>query len=215
MGREMGIGSWSKSGQYGVSITLGGAEVKMTELATAYGTIANNGLRVDLDPILEIHDSYGKLIYEKAPQQRRVVEEGVAFILSDILADNNARSLAFGPNSPIYIPTHRVSVKTGTTDNKRDSWTVGYTQDILVTTWVGNNDNTPMSPFLTSGVTGAAPMWNKIMIKMLEGRPNKTLAVPSDVVKKFCMGQERYFIRGTENSIRCDFRSTPTPFQTQ
>ena len=85
----------------------------MKDMATVYGTVANQGQRVELDPILQIKDAQGKVIYQKHPQPVRVIDPGVAFIISDILADNNARSLEFGPNSPLYIPGHRVSVKTG------------------------------------------------------------------------------------------------------
>lgn len=208
-GKEMGINSWGNSSQYGLSITLGAAEVRMTDLATAYGVIANSGQRVDLDPILEVKDSNGKAIYEKNPRPQRVVDDGVAFVISDILADNNARTIEFGQNSPLNIPGKRVSVKTGTTDNKRDNWTIGFTKNILVATWVGNNDNTPLSQALASGITGAAPIWNKIMTGLLlSGQAKESLTIPSDVIKKSCLGQDRYFVRGTENSVSCFY---PTP----
>jgi membrane peptidoglycan carboxypeptidase len=143
-----------------------------------------------------------------------VVDEGVAFIISDILADNNARRIEFGLNTPLAIPGARVSVKTGTTDNKRDNWTVGYTPDALVATWVGNNDNSPMNPQLASGITGAAPMWNKLMSMMIDetGTPSAVI-VPAGIVRKFCAGQYRYFVRGTENSVSCASPPsiTPTP----
>ncbi len=208
-GKEMGITSWGNPSQYGLSITLGGAEVKMTDLATAYGVIANSGQRVDLDPILEVKDSNGKIVYAKTPQPQRVVDTGVAFIISDILADNNARTIEFGQNSPLVVPGKRVSVKTGTTDNKRDNWTVGFTKDLLVATWVGNNDNTPMSQALASGITGAAPIWNKIMSGLLNnGEATSSAFIPPDIIKKSCLGQDRYFVRGTENSVSCFY---PTP----
>src|SRR3989344_5487054 len=138
-GEKMGIYSWDNVRNYGASITLGGVELRMTELSTAYGVIANGGKRVDLDPLIEVHDSHGQTIYKKAPQKVEIVDPGIAFIISDILADNNARSASFGPNSALNIPGARVSVKTGTTDNKRDNWTVGFTPDVLISTWVGNN----------------------------------------------------------------------------
>lgn len=208
-GKEMGITSWGNPSQYGLSITLGAAEVRMTDLATAYGVIANSGQRVNLDPILEVKDSNGKAVYEKNPQPQRVVDDGVAFIISDILADNNARTIEFGQNSPLNIPGKRVSVKTGTTDNKRDNWTVGFTKNILVATWVGNNDNSPLSQALASGITGAAPIWNKIMSGLLlSGQAKESLSIPPDIIKKSCLGQDRYFIRGTENSVSCFY---PTP----
>ena len=203
-GEKMGISSWNGVRNYGVSITLGGVDVRMTDMASAYGVVANGGQRVDIDPLLEIKDSYGKTVYKKNPTYTPVIDEGVAFIISDILSDNNARRIEFGLDTPLNIPGARVSVKTGTTDNKRDNWTIGYTPNVLVATWVGNNDNSPMNPVLASGITGAAPMWNKIMTMMLEklGTPSASI-VPSNVIKKFCLGQDRYFIKGTENSVNC------------
>jgi len=91
-------------------------------------------------------------------------------LISHILLDNNARSQAFGSNSSLVIPKHTVSVKTGTTDDLRDNWTIGFTPQYLVVTWVGNNNNSPMNPALVSGVTGAAPIWNKLMSKILENK---------------------------------------------
>jgi penicillin-binding protein 1C len=212
-GEKLGISSWKNVTNYGVSITLGGADVRMTDLVTAYGTIANGGERIDLDPILEVKNSYGETIYEKIPKPIPVVDPGISFILADILSDNNARSTEFGLITPLSIPGRKVSVKTGTTDNKRDNWTVGFTPEVVVGAWVGNNDNTPMNQALASGITGAAPMWNKIMTLMLNdvATPSATI-VPSNVVKKFCLGQDRYFIAGTENTVSCrSLPTTPTP----
>lgn len=211
-GREMGISSWQNSNNYGISITLGGGEVTMLDLATAYGTVANKGRRVDLDPLLEVSDSEGHILYKKRVIPQQVLDTGVAYIVSDILADNKARSLAFGPNSPLAIPNARVSVKTGTTDNKRDNWTVGYAPNILVATWVGNNDNSPMSQSLASGITGAAPIWNKIITSLLPSSSATASALPSNVMRKSCLGQDRLFIKGTENSVACTFpKISPTP----
>lgn len=202
---SMGIDNWSVSDNYGLSITLGAAEVTMTDMAEVYGTLANEGERINLDPIVEVKD-YKNTVYQQkdeTPQGRQVLSEGVAFILSDILADNQARSLAFGPSSPLNIPGHRVSVKTGTTDDKRDNWTIGYTPDYVVTVWVGNNDNTPMSPTLASGITGAAPIWNRLITELLKNHPETQQTIPEDIVQRQCSGKPEYFIRGTENTARC------------
>lgn len=211
-GREMGISSWKNANNYGVSITLGGGDVTMLDLATAYGTVANKGNRVNLDPFLVVSDSDGKVLYKKNPLPVQVLNPGVAYIISDILADNNARSLEFGTNSPLVIPGSRVSVKTGTTDNKHDNWTIGFTPNVLVATWVGNNDNSPMSQNLASGITGAAPMWNRIMKDLVSTSYASSSALPSNVIRKFCLGQDRLFIKGTEKSVTCAFPTiTPTP----
>lgn len=202
-GKSMGIYSWKDASRYGLSITLGGGEVTMLDLARAYGTIANEGRKVEPDPLLEVRDFEGNIIYRKSSEEQQIVDPGIAFIISDILSDNQARSLEFGLQSPLVIPGHNVSVKTGTSDNKRDNWTVGYTREYVVVTWVGNHDNTPMSPLLTSGITGAAPIWNKIMGELLKGKIDIPWPIPSNVIKKTCMGREAYFIRGTESTVFC------------
>lgn len=209
-GRKMGITSWTNPQNYGLSITLGGADTTMLDLATVYSTVANAGKRIDPDPILEVKDSFGNTIYQKDPQESQVLDPRVAFIIGDILSDNRARSIEFGTHSPLNIPNHRVSVKTGTTDNKRDNWTVGFTPNIVVATWVGNNDNSPMSQALASGITGAAPMWNKIITTILRERPEGPILPPSDLVKKPCLGFDMYFLKGTENTS-CVISPTPGP----
>jgi len=212
LAKKMGITTWGDPSQYGLSITLGAAEVKMTDMAAVYGTIANLGKRVDLDPLLKVTDHSNDVLYEKQEElPNQVIDAGVAYIISNILADNSARSLEFGANSPLNIPGHTVSVKTGTTDNKRDNWTFGFTPQYLVAVWVGNNDNSPMSPYLASGITGAAPIWNKIMNLLLPSNAsNLTEEMPDDVVMKKCQGRNEYFIKGTENTPDCNFIATPS-----
>ena len=211
MGKKMGITTWGDPSQYGLSITLGAAEVKMTDMAQVYGTIANLGKRVDLDPLLKVTDYQGNVLYQKEnPEKTPVIDSGVAFIISNILSDNQARSLEFGTNSPLNIPNHTVSVKTGTSDNKRDNWTIGYTSSKLVAVWVGNNDNSPMSQNLASGITGAAPIWNKIMSSLLGEVSDAPLKVPDDIIQKSCLGRMEYFVKGTEGLVNCSYIATPS-----
>lgn len=211
LGKRMGIKSWGDSSQYGLSITLGGADVTMLDMATAYGVLANQGYRVDLNPILNITDSKGNILETKDnPNKYPVFNEGIAFIISNILADNQARTLEFGPNSPLSIPGHTVPVKTGTSDNKRDNWTIGYTKSYVTTVWVGNNDNSPMSQQLASGITGAAPIWNSIMKMLISNSPDQTPPLPANVIAKPCIGRIEYFIKGTENSVNCKFIPSPS-----
>jgi len=209
--KNMGITTWGNPDQYGLSLTLGAAEVKMTDMAAVYGTVANLGKRVDLDPILKVSNYDQSVSYQKQEElPNLVLDPGVAYIISNILADNNARSLEFGANSPLNIPNHIVSVKTGTSDNKRDNWTIGFTPQDLVAVWVGNNDNSPMSQTLASGITGAAPIWNKIMTLLLGNASSGTQQIPDDVVMKKCQGRMEYFIKGTENTNDCNFVATPS-----
>lgn len=204
LGKKMGIQSWGDPDNYGLSITLGAAEVTMLDMATVYGTLANGGNRVDLNPILKIIDARGNILEQKAVvQPKSVLEEGIAFILSDILADNQARAMEFGTNSPLNIPGHTVSVKTGTTDNKRDNWTNGYTNNYVVIVWVGNNDNSPMSPSLASGITGAAPIWHEIMKNLLSKTPETKPIPPSIIVQKICGKKIEYLLKRTENTPDC------------
>lgn len=211
-GHKMGISHLGDAGDYGLSVTLGAADVTMLDMATAYGTLANNGTRVDLNPILEVDDYRGNILEKKQdPQGVQVLDPGVTFLLDSILSDNSARSLEFGPNSPLYIPGYMVPVKTGTTDDKRDNWTDGYTKDRVVITWVGNNDNSPMSQNLASGITGAAPIWHQIMTNLVRGKKDDPFTPPSDVISKPCGGGIEYFLKGTENSVSCISYPTWTP----
>lgn len=211
MGKRLGIKSWDDSSRFGLSLTLGGGEVTMLDMATVYGTLANEGRRVDLNPIMKITDPRGNVIEEKKMQDKTALDNGVAFIISDILADKQARAAAFGINSILNIDNHRVSVKTGTSDSKRDNWTIGYTKDFVTTVWVGNNDNSPMDPSLTSGVTGATPIWNKIMATLLADKEDYQSNPPDGVIAYPCLGRTEYFIRGTENRVNCRILPTPTP----
>lgn len=184
--RKMGINSWKDPSQYGLSLTLGGGEVKMTDMATAFGVFANQGVKVPLHAILKVEDSSGKILEEYKPENglregEKVLSEETAFLISHILSDNNARSTAFGASSVLNVPGKTVSVKTGTTNNLRDNWTIGYTPDLLIATWVGNNDGSPMS-YVASGVTGASPIWQKMMRYALKDVKVREIERPDGIV---------------------------------
>lgn len=186
--KDMGITTFTDPERYGLSLTLGGAEVTMIDMATAFGVFANSGYRVDLHPILEVKNSEGKVLEKtKLPSSpksgAKAIPEAVAYIISDILKDNNARLLEFGSNSELNFGNSPVSAKTGTTNDFKDNWTIGYTPNSLVAVWVGNNDNTPMSG-VVSGVTGAAPIFHDIMRRLLLTRPAVALEKPSNVVSR-------------------------------
>ena len=183
----------------------------MTDMATVYGVFANGGYRVDLNPIINLTDSLGNALEEKKDTKgKEVLDPAVAFIISNILADNRAREMAFGTNSILNIPNYNISVKTGTSDNKRDNWTIGYTPKYVVAVWVGNNDNAPMSQFLASGISGAAPIWNAIMVNLISKSENSKTTIPPNIVQKNCLGREEYFVKGTENLVNCNFTPKPT-----
>lgn len=205
-GRLLGIQSWQDSSRYGLALTLGGGEVTMIEMATAMGVFANQGNKAELTSVREARDMTGQRRSLVMNPQEQVVSPAVSYIISDILSDNIARKWAFGSRSALEIDGYKVAVKTGTTDKKKDNWTIGYTPDYLVAVWVGNNDNTPMHKTLTSGITGAAPIWNRVMRFVLEHYQdeNKWFTQPDDVVGKKChYGRTEYFIKGTENNTPC------------
>jgi 1A family penicillin-binding protein len=211
LGTKMGITSFTNPRDYGLSITLGAAEVTMLDMARVNGTFANNGKLVPLNPLLKVTNVKGTILEEKKnPIGKQVLDPGIAFIISDILSDNQTRQTAFGRNSILEIKNHKVSVKTGTTDNKRDNWTNGYTNNYVVIVWVGNNDNTPMSPTLASGITGAAPIWHNIMEELLKKNSETPPTAPANVIQKYCFGRMEYFIQGTENTLNCGVRPSPS-----
>lgn len=199
-GQAMGIESWADPSRFGLSLTLGGGDVTMLDMARVFGTLANSGKKVDLMPILEVTDYAGNVL-EKHTQQTGVqaVKPEIAWILSNILSDNIARIPAFGPNSSLVVAGKTVSVKTGTTNDKRDNWTIGYTPSYLSVVWVGNNNNAPMNPYLTSGITGAAPIWHDIMTSLLANKPDEVAPMPNNIVTILCYyGRPEYFVKGTE-----------------
>ncbi len=215
---KMGISTWKDKSRYGLSLTLGGGEVAMVDMAEAFGVLANLGYKMPINYFQTIKDNNGNVLREMTPFEIKEIDPAIAFIINDILSDNFARISAFGTGSSLEIPGYRVAVKTGTTNDKKDNWTIGYTPEFLVTVWVGNNDNTPMNPYLTSGITGAAPIWNRVMTYLLKnyGTGNKWYEKPYNVVEKICYyGRKEYFVRGTENSANCSQASltspTPTP----
>lgn len=185
---DMGLNSLEPTDEnlkrIGLSLTLGGGEVKLLELTQAFGVLAAAGERYETVALLKVVDSKGKMLYEHKPTSgRRVMSPEIAYLVSDILSDNDARKEVFGLRSYIFIPGKTVAAKTGTTDDKRDNWAMGYTPSVVVGTWVGNNDNSPMHPSLASGVTGAAPIWNRIMRDALATRPDEPFVRPSGIME--------------------------------
>lgn len=214
-GYDMGLSNWEPTNEsiksVGLSLVLGGREVSLLSETTAYGVFATGGIRHDPVTILKVLDSKGNTLYEnKKTNGVRVLSQEVSYLISHILLDNNARSQAFGPNSWLVIPGKTVSVKTGTTDEKRDNWTIGYTPSYVVGVWVGNNDNSKMNQAIASGVTGASPIWNKLMSFVLKGKPDEQSQKPDNVtaitIDAFTGGlpvdgkptRSEYFIKGTE-----------------
>lgn len=195
--RDLGITTLSDANRYGLSLTLGGGEVKLVDMMTVYGTFSQMGKKYPLQEVLKIADSKGNIIEDnQAVEGQIVIQPGVAYLITDILSDNKARIPAFGSNSLLNIPGFQVAAKTGTTDNKRDNWTFGYTPEYVVGVWVGNNDNSPMDPRLASGVTGAAPIWNKIMTEVLKDKTSVAFQKPSEVLQGSVDGHKDLVVAG-------------------
>ncbi len=196
--KRMGISTLTRN-DYGLSLTLGGGYVSLLELTSAFGVFANSGQRVAPVAIARIVDSNGNEIYSYNPTQgEQVIRSEHAYLISDILSDNDARALMFGRDSLLTLP-FRVAVKTGTTNEFRDNWTVGYTPDLVIGVWVGNADYTPMQN--TTGLTGAAPIWSEVMqygITRLTGGTVTPFYRPNTIVERvICI------LSGTEPSEWC------------
>ncbi len=189
---DLGITSLTKSAdQYGLSLALGTGEVKPVEMADAFSTFANGGVRHDIQPVLKVSDSNGNTLFEYKPEKdagKQALDPQIAYELSNILSDNNARALVFGTRSSLYFPDRNVGVKTGTTTDFKDAWTIGFTPSISVAVWVGNNNATKMKEGADGSVV-AAPIFHEFIQKSLAGTPNETFAVP-DGIKE--MTVERY-----------------------
>lgn len=170
--------------RFGYAITLGGGEVHLIDTVSAYSAFANGGLRVNPVSVLKVEDKDGRVLFEHKPVQgKRVISTGEAFLINDMLTDNNARLLAFGANS--LLNTGRaIAVKTGTTNEQKDNWTIGWSRNIIVGTWVGNNNNTSMTQ-VASGITGASPIWRRIIDASLRlGYEAPAWEMPDDVIQK-------------------------------
>lgn len=163
--QEMGLETLTNPGQYGLTLVLGGGEVTLLDITSAYGVFANEGVRNPHTPILKITNNEGDVLYEFEPDEKQVLDTEVSRQISDVLSDNQARTPSFGANSPLHFPGYDVAAKTGTTNDYRDAWVVGYTPDFAVGAWAGNNDNTPMDKRVAGFVV--APMWNDFLSWLL------------------------------------------------
>ena len=234
------ISSFTDPDRYGLSIGLGGGEVRMTEMTQAFSSFANQGKVRRLNSILKVVNKHNEVIYEfkdpnfiadvkseiKSPNflaipGKQVFSRETAYLISHILLDNSARAPAFGTASELVIPKKAVSVKTGTTNDLKDNWTIGYTPNFLTAVWVGNNDNSQMKRGLVSGITGAAPIWNKTMKMLLQNQQDLWPVKPDTIVSaQICSdtgevmstredGSQScavagydYYVKGTENAMR-------------
>ena len=195
LAKRMGITTLNDTQRYGLTVTLGGGEARMIDLVYAYTPFANGGLQIgepvvepkvnqrEFEPasILKIVDAEGRVLEEYSPRLgKRIISPQVAWMVTDILADDDARSDTYGRNSPLQI-NRPAAAKTGTTDNNEDSWTIGYTPDLVVGVWVGNASNQPMR--VIGGLAGAGAIWNGTMQRSLKDVAPRPFARPSGLVQ--------------------------------
>jgi len=180
---RMGLTTLTDPDRYGLSLVLGGGEVQLIDITSAYGVFATNGVRNDEFAIKEIRDKNGDVVYESSISPKVVLEEAAAKELNFMLSNNEARTPAFGANSPLHFAGYDVAAKTGTTNDYRDAWIIGYTPNIAVGAWAGNNDNRPMDKQVAGFII--APLWNEFMREALLTRPraffSETPPVPQDI----------------------------------
>lgn len=172
--QDMGITTLSDPSRYGLTLVLGGGEVKLLEAVSAYGTFAAGGVRRPHSGVLSVLDKNGTPLETWEDRPMTVLEKNATLQLSDVLSDNHARRLTFSANSPLYFPGRQVAVKTGTTNDFKDLWTIGYTPSLVAGVWAGRNDNTAMR----KGIT-AAPIWHEFMAEALKKYPNETFEAPA------------------------------------
>lgn len=214
---DMGLSTLEPTPEFlrrvGLSVTLGGGEVRLLDMATAYSAFANSGKKNEPVAILKVTDSSGKVLEEWKPKPSvQTLSPQEAFIISSILSDPAARSITFGAATSLTVPGKTVAVKTGTTNDKRDNWTIGWTSGGRITNvWVGNNDNSAMKE-VASGITGASPIWKRIMTAALKNLPAPAFPVPDGIVSVEVdkisgwsahdgyPAKQEYFIKGTEPS---------------
>jgi len=164
--QDMGISTLKDRSRFGLSLVLGGGEVRLIEEAAAFGVFANEGKRNQLASIIKIEDSSGKMLEEYKNNSKKILEPQITRLISDILSDEATRASVFGSKSKLYLEERPVAAKTGTTQEYRDGWTIGYTPSLVVGVWAGNNDNTPMKE--GAGIYVAAPIWNEFMKQAYE-----------------------------------------------
>jgi membrane carboxypeptidase/penicillin-binding protein PbpC len=210
--RQVGLGSLGQSQDYDISLALGGGEVSLLDLTSAYGTFASGGLRLAPKTILDIRDGKGDVLYKSAqPAPQRVMDARVAWLISDILSDDNARTLGFQAHSVLNLD-RPAAVKTGTTTNYHDNWTIGYTPELVVGVWVGNAGQEPMRD--VTGLSGAGPIWHAVMRDLLAGRTKSSFDQPPGLEQvqvcalsgllpsPFCPYlQKEWFITGTAPTL--------------
>jgi len=211
---KLGLG-FDPNGDYNLTMAIGSVEVPLIKMTNAYAAFANQGAQYTNTDIIDVQDKFGKKIFTSSSDSKQVISKEGAYLISNILADNTTRSVIFG--SSLTVPGYTAAVKTGTTNDNRDAWAIGYTPSYVVGVWVGNNDNTIMQ---SGGSDMAGPIWRNTLRKLMSGKPNAQFTMPSNIVQRaVCTSNgglasssgtgtyNEYFMAGALPTTTCD----PTP----
>lgn len=209
---NLGISS-IKKGDHGLSLALGSAEASLADMAHAYAAFANGGKQYDTASISQIDDKFAKTVFKHEGKSKQAISAQGAYLISDILSDRTTRARIFGSSITVN-GNHTVAVKTGTTNDNRDAWTIGYNPQYVVGVWVGNNDNSTM---ISGGSDMAGPIWKSTMTSLLSGKPDVKFSIPSGIVQRaICKGKgglaakagantyNEYFMSGALPTESCD-----------
>ena len=207
LAKNLGITTLTDEGRYGLTLVLGGGEVRLLDMTGSYAVFANDGVRNTPTGILKVEDGSGAPLEEYRSSAAQVLDPQIARQINDILSDNVARTPEFGEDSALYFPGYEVADKTGTTNDSRDAWVIGYTPSIAVGAWAGNNDNSPMVKKIAGFIV--APLWHEFMIKALEKFPNETFKKPESedtenlkpILKGLWQGGEQYIIHSISGKL--------------
>ena len=206
--KNLGITTLSDDKNYGLSLALGSAEVPLIEISNAYAAFANSGQQHKTTIISQINDKFGKTVFQERSTGKQVISQQGAYLISNILSDATTRAKIFG-SSLTVSGNHTVAVKTGTTNDNRDAWAIGYNPQYVVGVWVGNNDNTAMK---SGGSDMAGPIFKRTMTKLLSGKADVKFSVPSGIVEKaVCYGSGALAAKNGSNTYNEYFMSGALP----
>ena len=203
LAKKMGITSLTNKSRYGLTLVLGGGEVSLLEMTGAYGIFANDGIKNTTTGVLKIEGPNNEVLEEYKNKSEEILPANTARLISDILSDDNARIPAYGAQSPLWFSNRQVAVKTGTTNDYRDAWVIGYTPNIVVGTWAGNSDNTSMEKKVAGYIL--TPLWHAVMQECLNITPDEKFVPPAinytglkPILRGYWQGGETQNINGQE-----------------
>ncbi|MEK9194266.1 MAG: penicillin-binding transpeptidase domain-containing protein, partial [Patescibacteria group bacterium] len=201
MAENLGITTLGDRERFGLSLVLGGAEVKLVDITSAYGVFAADGMRSPWSFIQKVESSNGLVLEEKENEPKRILDTQIARMINNILSDNSARAPVFGYSSSLYVAGRDVAAKTGTTQENRDAWVIGYSPNLVTGVWTGNNRQESMTQ-QGAGISAAGPMWHEFMAKALESYPYERFVSPSPLSgnKPMLDGNYIYTKDGTSGS---------------